>query len=85
MDIQSFINQVADGIVSMVYDKVAERLEEPIEDDLITTKRLCEMLDIEYTTLYKWEKEGLVHRVGSLGNKVYYSRNEIMKLITKNN
>lgn len=84
MDIQSFVSQVADGIVNLVYDKVSERLQKPIEDDLITPKKVQEMLDIDASTLFKWERQGYVKRVGSIGNKVYYSKSEIIKAIMEN-
>lgn len=76
---------MADGLVALVYDKVSERLSQPIEDDLITPKQVQAMLDIDASTLNRWENKGIIKRVGSLEKKVYYSKSQIIKAIMQNN
>lgn len=84
MDIQQFIDKVADGVVALCCDKIIERIEKPIEDDIITARKAQDMLDIDASTLYKWEQKGMLKRVGSLGNKVYFSKSQIIKAIMQN-
>lgn len=53
-------------------------------NDRITRRQLIEMLQINPSTLWRWEKQGKIRRIGGIGNKVYYSRRAIEYAITKN-
>jgi predicted site-specific integrase-resolvase len=56
-----------------------------MEGKLIERQALIKELNINPSTLWRWEKSGKIKRAGGIGNKVYYSRRHIEYVITKNN
>lgn len=52
--------------------------------DLISRKQLIKELDIDPSTLWRWEKQGKLKRAAAIGNKVYYNRRHIEYALTKN-
>lgn len=73
--------ELKDTLVRETADMVMARIKKP---DLISKKEVLEMLDIDQSTLYHWEKKNKLKRHGMIGNKVYYSRSAIERLITNN-
>ena len=53
--------------------------------ELIERQALIKELNINPSTLWRWEQQGKIKRAGGIGNKVYYSRRHIEYVITKNN
>jgi len=53
--------------------------------ELIERQALIKELNINPSTLWRWEKNGKLKRAGGIGNKVYYSRRHVEYVITKNN
>ena len=56
-----------------------------MEGKFIERQALIKELNINPSTLWRWEKSGKLKRAGGIGNKVYYSRRHIEYVITKNN
>ncbi|MBV6879108.1 helix-turn-helix domain-containing protein [Epilithonimonas ginsengisoli] len=55
------------------------------QKELLTNKEACALLDINRTTLWKWEKEGIIQAHGLEGRR-YFKYSEIMEaLIPLNN
>jgi DNA-binding transcriptional MerR regulator len=50
----------------------------------ISRQQLIKELDINPSTLWRWEQQGKIKRAGGIGNKVYYSRRHIEYALTKN-
>lgn len=52
------------------------------KDKLLTRKEVCEILHINFSTLWKWTKNEKIpcHRIG---NRVYYKLDEVQKSLTK--
>jgi hypothetical protein len=50
----------------------------------ISRQQLIKELDIDPSTLWRWEQQGKIKRAGGIGNKVYYSRRHIEYVLTKN-
>nr|WP_315232371.1 helix-turn-helix domain-containing protein [uncultured Flavobacterium sp.] len=64
-----------------------EKLNTPAKNDsvtLLSRKEACELLKINFTSLWKHTKSGKLKSYG-IGNRVYYKKEEIMKSITRIN
>lgn len=49
------------------------------KDEVISAKAVTEMLNVDRSTLWRWEKEGLLTPM-RVGRKVYYEKKEIEQL-----
>lgn len=49
-------------------------------DDILSRKQTCEFLKIDQSTLYLWQKKGIVKAYG-LSNKRYYKRAELIECL----
>ena len=56
----------------------------PQQDELLTQKQVCKLLDVSVSSIIKWKKQGLLpyHKVNS---RVYYKRNEVVDAMAKFN
>lgn len=64
-----------------------EKLYAPAKNDsvtLLSRKEACELLKINFTSLWKHTKSGKLKSYG-IGNRVYYKKEEIMRSITRIN
>lgn len=54
------------------------------QDELLTQKQVCKLLDVSVSSIIKWKKQGLLpyHKVNS---RVYYKRNEVVDAMAKFN
>lgn len=53
------------------------------EEDLITRKEACEMLNVTDVTIWNWAKQGRV-KTYKIGNRIYLFRDEVKSLIKSN-
>ena len=53
-------------------------------ETLLTRKETCELLKINFTTLWKHTKSGKLKSYG-IGNRVYYKKAEVLQSITRIN
>lgn len=49
----------------------------------LTRKEVCQLLQIDFSTLHRWAKRGKLTAYG-IGNRVYYKRKEIEDLLDNN-
>jgi predicted site-specific integrase-resolvase len=64
-----------------------EKLNTPKKNDtqsLLSRKETCELLKINFSTLWKHTKSGKLKSYG-IGNRVYYKKEEILQSITRIN
>lgn len=52
-----------------------------VNDNLLTRKQTCELLQIDSSTLWHWTKKGNVTAYG-IANRRYYKRSELMEALT---
>ena len=52
-----------------------------INDNLLTRKQTCELLQIDSSTLWHWTNKGNVTAYG-IANRRYYKRSELMEALT---
>ena len=53
------------------------------EEDLITRKEACELLNVTDVTIWTWSKQGKIPTY-KVGAKIYLKRSEVMNLIDQN-
>ena len=52
-----------------------------VNDNLLTRKQTCELLQIDSSTLWHWTNKGNVTAYG-IANRRYYKRSELMEALT---
>lgn len=63
-------------LIPELEQRLAKRFQ-PIEPPkYLTRKDVCEIFQIDLSTLYRWTKEGRLSAYG-IGNRVYYLRSEV--------
>jgi hypothetical protein len=68
-------------------EKAIERLDTPTknEDDILLSRvETCELLKINFSSLWKHTKSGKLTSYG-IGNRIYYKKAEVLKSIKKLN
>lgn len=68
--------------VKQVLSFIKESNQQEPTNKLLTRKETCEILHINFSTLWKWTKNEKIpcHRIG---NRVYYKLDEVQKSLTK--
>lgn len=54
-----------------------DQLQQPDRKELLTITEVCELLNISRTTVWKWEKKGVLKSYG-LESEKYFKRSEIL-------
>lgn len=62
------------------FQKSFEQNSRPTQKEILTIEETCTLLGVNRSTLYKWEKEGVVLSYG-LEKRRYYKYSEIMERI----
>lgn len=72
------------------FDEIHSALEDiqknfqPIEPlKYIGRKATSEMLDVDLSTLFNWDKRGILKPHGKIGGRVYYEISQIEQVLTK--
>ncbi|MDO5979185.1 helix-turn-helix domain-containing protein [Flavivirga spongiicola] len=94
MDKIQFIGTTPHQLADLVDEKVKKSLEklkkellhENANDELLTREQAAELLHINLSTLWHWQRKGKIKCYGISGSRRYYKRSEIMdalKIIKK--
>lgn len=78
------LDSIIEAISERVADKVCERMgdmSQNNDENLMTRNDVLEYLHITDATLWRWEREGLLTRVGQFGVRVYYKRSDVDKAL----
>ena len=67
-DLKEIINEIIDA-----------RFAEKKQDELISIKKVMEMLGVTGATLWRWDKMGILKKV-RVGNRVYYRHSDIIRI-----
>lgn len=68
-------------IASAVAEALQQREKIAIKDQIMSKKEVCEFLGIGLTTLWAWERSGMLVSF-KIGRKVYYNTDDVMGLLT---
>lgn len=84
MNTQIFLNgitleQLAEALAPLLLQPQSVALLEPITD-FITRDGVCNLLNINYTSLWKHTKSGKLKSYG-IGNRVLYKRSEVLEAV----
>ena len=80
--IQTTPQQLTDQITTQITEQLKqlkkELLNKDLDDELMTRKESCKLLQIDSSTLWHWTNKGRVKAYG-IANRRYYKRSELMK------
>lgn len=63
------------------FNEKIDQLQQPDRKELLTISEVCGLLNISRTTVWKWEKKGLLKSYGIESEK-YFKRSEILDSLT---
>ncbi|MBC7525909.1 MAG: helix-turn-helix domain-containing protein [Flavobacterium sp.] len=83
MESQIFLNgitleQLAEALQPLLQLQQQEQVQP--ESDLLTRSEVCQLLSINFTTLWKHTKSGKLLSSG-IGNRVFYSRKQVLEAV----
>lgn len=61
----------------IIREEVEKQKSEPMKDELLTRKEAAAFLKIHINTLNQWKDSGKIKAKG-MGNRVYFSKNELL-------
>ena len=68
-----------DDLKEIINEIIDERFAQKKEDELVSVKKVMEMLGVTDATLWRWDKMGILKKV-RIGNRVYYRRSDIIRI-----
>jgi len=82
--LNAFLSDFAKEIATQAADIVMQRIQPLLkpEEEYIERTKVLEMLNIDSSTLYKWEQQGKLVRHGKIGGKIYYNRSDVERAMT---
>lgn len=86
-----FIGTTPDDLIKELKEALIPELREQLSKDFqpkepteyLTRSEVCELLQVDLSTLHRWRKEGILTGYG-IGNRVYFKRTEIEDYINSN-
>lgn len=80
-----------DNFMSMLDKKIMSALEKfqgakgnpETEKELYSRKEVSELLNISYSTLFNWNRDGIL-RSRKIGNRVYYLKSDVISKLNQN-
>jgi len=80
--IDELVNLISENVRSQLLDLIKQLQFNKVNDELLTRKQVCELLQIDSSTLWHWTKKGKVTCYG-IANRRYYKRSELMQSLIK--
>lgn len=82
MSSESLVEILRTELQSLLCDFIGKSVkEEKTENDYLTKKEACKLLNISETTIWRWVKGGKIIAHG-IGSKRYFKRSELIDSIT---
>ena len=75
---QQLTDQISEAVKTQLQQLKKELLNKDADDELLTRKEACKLLQINSSTLWHWTNKGKVTAYG-IANRRYYKRSELMK------
>lgn len=72
---------LTEGVTKQLEAFKTELLAKEANEELLTREQACEFLQIDPSTLWKWQNLGKVTAYGISGNRRYYKRSELMEAL----
>ncbi|MEN5131124.1 helix-turn-helix domain-containing protein [Elizabethkingia anophelis] len=77
------IAELESSLIPKLTEKLSTQFQPKEPTEYLTRSEVCELLKINLTTLWRWQKEGMFSSYG-IGNRVYFKRSEIETLLENN-
>lgn len=78
-----FIDTLKEQLVPELQNRLAEQFQPKQPTEYLTRTDVCNLLQIDLSTLHRWRKSGVLVAYG-LGNRIYFKRNEVEQFIENN-
>lgn len=79
----ALISEITNAIIPQLKLELSKEFQPKEPTKYLTRLEVCELLQIDLSTLHRWRKDKVLTAYG-IQNRVYFKRNEIEELITKN-
>ncbi|SDE48431.1 helix-turn-helix domain-containing protein [Riemerella columbipharyngis] len=79
----ALVQEIKEAIIPELEQRLSKQFQPKEPTQYLTRKEVCELLDINLSTLHRWMKKGKITAYG-LGNRVYFKRKEIEDTINAN-
>jgi excisionase family DNA binding protein len=72
--------EALETVLQKIVDAAIEKhFEKPKEEKLLTIRQVCDLLDVNKSTLWHWHKEGYLKKI-YIGGKPRYKESEVMAI-----
>lgn len=78
---QQLADLIKEGVRSELNILKKELLHENANDELLTREQAAELLHINLSTLWHWQRKGKIKCYGISGSRRYYKRSEILSAL----
>ncbi len=78
-DLSTMIRQSVATELKKVSDLITKTPKDENSDRALTRDEVCKLLDVSYTTLHNWNRDGILVNQ-KLGRRVYYSKASVMSM-----
>ena len=77
------ITELKKSLIPELMALLALQVQPKRPSEYITRSEFCTIFDVDQSTEYRWRKDGTIPSYG-IGNRVYFKRSEIDKIINQN-
>jgi len=77
------ITEIKNALIPELREQLSKDFQPKEPTEYLTRSEVCELLQIDLSTLHRWRKDGTLTAYG-VGNRVYFKRSEIDEYINKN-
>jgi len=78
---EALVNLINENVKAQFLELKDSIINKNVNDNLLTRKQTCELLQIDSSTLWHWTNKGNVTAYG-IANRRYYKRSELMEALT---
>lgn len=80
---EEFINAITNQVTANVTALLDEKLNQQKNNEIMTRKEVSELLQKDYSTLFRWKNKGVLIPT-CIDGSIYYYRSDIDALLEKN-
>jgi excisionase family DNA binding protein len=77
-DLKQLMESILDSKLTPILNKLSGNTD---GHELLTRNQVCELLDIDLSTLHHWRKKGKITAQG-IGSRVYFKRSDVEAALT---
>jgi excisionase family DNA binding protein len=77
---EQLTDQISKAVEKQLSELTTKLLSKDANDELLTRSEACDLLQVDQSTLWHWQKKGRIQAYG-IGNRRYYKRSELLSAI----